>query len=343
MRHPNPLDTLRSITERLSRPITEAADTYDVSYIGGGTYTVTAPTPWIDKLLAALSKQFPKPRKSVAGARTTLYTKNEKAKKAAQEWLSAQGLSSQAKTSMGDSLQGGETLREGAAVAVTLRYAMGVAVSPEDDDDEAVKAAYAFLDKVEKRLRWTGVKARVVAELHAGTHGQPGEAEVRAVLSTEDMGAQALRDLVTAGKERLQEILRGETSSVRKHVLNDAEDPWTAEVLSPARARAAFLGVSEAKQPTYDEARAAFMAYLKTQGWTVIDGLKIPYAEHPDGGLRLWFKKQAIYYTTAKQHGEKEMRSFGNAHSAWVSDIRKMSPEATLKDINIPLLLAQEP
>lgn len=52
-----------------------------------------------------------------------------------------------------------------------------------------------------------------------------------------------------------------------------------------------------AKQKTFLEARQAILELLKSKGWKVVTGLKIPHATSPDFKLRLWFKAQAVYYT----------------------------------------------
>lgn len=83
---------------------------------------------------------------------------------------------------------------------------------------------------------------------------------------------------------------------------------------------------SEAKRPTFKAAKEALMRYLSKQGWTIKTGLKVPYATHPDGDLRLWFKKQAIYYSLGNMHSMK------GAHSTHV-DVRGMSPAEFVKDV----------
>lgn len=61
--------------------------TYKRDYIGGGTYTIDAPAEVLAALKKALPKQFGRAR--VKG--TTLYTGSEKAVRAAEKWLDAQG------------------------------------------------------------------------------------------------------------------------------------------------------------------------------------------------------------------------------------------------------------
>lgn len=57
--------------------------------------------------------------------------------------------------------------------------------------------------------------------------------------------------------------------------------------------------VFEAKGPTYAEAQKQVKDMLREHGWTVKDGLKVPHATK--GDVRLWFKKQAVYASGAKQ------------------------------------------
>ena len=64
---------------------------------------------------------------------------------------------------------------------------------------------------------------------------------------------------------------------------------------------------------TYTDAKKRILAYLKLQGWTVVEGLKISHATHPDG-IRLWFSTQSVYIGRSK--------IFGEARSLFV-DIRK--------------------
>lgn len=66
---------------------------------------------------------------------------------------------------------------------------------------------------------------------------------------------------------------------------------------------------------TYQVAQCEILVYLAELGWTVKDRLKVPHATSPDGGLRLWFRPQAVRYTRGNAH------VLGNAHSLFV-DIR---------------------
>ena len=82
----------------------------------------------------------------------------------------------------------------------------------------------------------------------------------------------------------------------------------------------------DAKRPTFSAARAELLAYLRTHGWDVKTSgpsgpLKTPHATSPSGSLRLWFKPQAVYFTTGGRH------AMGGARSLWI-DIREVSPAA---------------
>ena len=84
----------------------------------------------------------------------------------------------------------------------------------------------------------------------------------------------------------------------------------------------------DAKRPTFSAARAELLAYLRAHGWDVKTSgpsgpLKTPHATSPSGSLRLWFKPQAVYFTTGRHH------ELGGARSLWV-DIREVSPAAII-------------
>lgn len=104
----------------------------------------------------------------------------------------------------------------------------------------------------------------------------------------------------------------------------------------PTNPRAAFEDVllaervvsRIAKAKTFAEAKTELLAYLEKEGWKLSSKtLKIPYATSPDGTLRLWFKTQAIYYTQGTDH------TMGAARSIHSDDIRKMSPEQFMKQL----------
>jgi hypothetical protein len=78
------------------------------------------------------------------------------------------------------------------------------------------------------------------------------------------------------------------------------------------------------KQPTYLEARDDIMGALNRSGWRLSPaGLRLPHATSNNGVLRLWFKPQAVHYTTSAS-GRHEP---GNARSiSYDLDIRKITP-----------------
>lgn len=93
-----------------------------------------------------------------------------------------------------------------------------------------------------------------------------------------------------------------------------------------SRDRRAPRSRRDPKRPTFAAARAELLAHLRAQGWDVktfgaSGPLKTPHATSPSGELRLWFKPQAVYFTSGRHH------EMGNARSLWV-DIRDESPSA---------------
>lgn len=93
--------------------------------------------------------------------------------------------------------------------------------------------------------------------------------------------------------------------------------------------------LGEASGKTFDQARAEILDHLQKLGWAVNPTLKIPHATSPNGHVRLWFKKQAVYFTDLA--GEQLSRGsdppatrhdFGDARTISYSlDTRKLSPE----------------
>jgi len=68
---------------------------------------------------------------------------------------------------------------------------------------------------------------------------------------------------------------------------------------------------------TFAAARTRLLGELAARGWTTRPGLKEPWAEPPNGGLRLRFRPQAVYL---------------DEHSLWI-DIRGLSVEALLAHV----------
>lgn len=85
------------------------------------------------------------------------------------------------------------------------------------------------------------------------------------------------------------------------------------------------------KPRTYAIARAQIINALRADGWDVRENLKVPHATHPSGEFRLWFKTQAIYYTTGDRR--RGQGSLSDAHSLWIGDIRAMPVAEVLADI----------
>lgn len=85
------------------------------------------------------------------------------------------------------------------------------------------------------------------------------------------------------------------------------------------------------KPRTYAVARAQIINALRADGWDVRENLKVPHATHPSGEFRLWFKTQAIYYTTGDRR--RGCGSLSDARSLWIGDIRAMPVAEVLADI----------
>lgn len=81
--------------------------------------------------------------------------------------------------------------------------------------------------------------------------------------------------------------------------------------------------VSAARKQTFKVARANLFDHLRKNGWMVKDTLKVPWAEEPDGDLRLWFKPQAVWVGG---------RALNTARSTWM-DIREYTPEQFLSEL----------
>jgi hypothetical protein len=76
------------------KPSKKAAGGFDTNYIGGSSYSISAPKAWLEKLIAAFPKSFPRPRMmpNPNGPNDSLFTKNEKVVRAAEKWFSENGL-----------------------------------------------------------------------------------------------------------------------------------------------------------------------------------------------------------------------------------------------------------
>jgi len=87
-----------------------------------------------------------------------------------------------------------------------------------------------------------------------------------------------------------------------------------------------------AKPETYKQAAARLLAGLKARGWRVetfstrtMKPLKTPYAETPDGRMRLWFRAQSVHFTVGNSHDAN------SAHSLF-ADTKGISAEELERD-----------
>jgi len=74
---------------------------------------------------------------------------------------------------------------------------------------------------------------------------------------------------------------------------------------------------------TFEQARAGALQALRSAGWVVKDNLKVPHATSPDGRLRLWFRSQAVHYTSGDRHELGDARNF----AGYGFDLRTVSGE----------------
>lgn len=72
---------------------------------------------------------------------------------------------------------------------------------------------------------------------------------------------------------------------------------------------------------TYKQAMIAHLNALQELGWAVKKDLKVPHATSPDGKIRLWFKTQAVYFSSG------EGTNLGSALSLWL-DTRTTSTDS---------------
>jgi len=69
---------------------------------------------------------------------------------------------------------------------------------------------------------------------------------------------------------------------------------------------------------TFSDVRKNILNFLKKEGWTINEGLKIPYAVSPQRDVKLWFKSQSVQGVSGQG---VERNPYESAHS-WTSDIR---------------------
>lgn len=84
---------------------------------------------------------------------------------------------------------------------------------------------------------------------------------------------------------------------------------------------------------TYKQARIDHLQTLKVMGWTLSDtDLKVPYATSPDGTCRLWFKAQALHFTSVTRFSKHEFKR-ARAVSQFGLDIRAVSTYGILQAV----------
>lgn len=81
-----------------------------------------------------------------------------------------------------------------------------------------------------------------------------------------------------------------------------------------------------AKRKTFKDGRDEILAHLKSKGWAVKEGIKIPHATNRDKTIRVFFKTQAVYLAS-----EVDKLSFKGAHSMH-TDLRTTTGEKFLKE-----------
>ncbi len=62
-------------------------------------------------------------------------------------------------------------------------------------------------------------------------------------------------------------------------------------------------------QETFKAAQTRILTQLVALGWKTVPALKVSHATSPDGQTRLWFKPQAVYYSTGPKHNLGDARS----------------------------------
>lgn len=73
------------------------------------------------------------------------------------------------------------------------------------------------------------------------------------------------------------------------------------------------------KLPPFKKVHEAIRQAFLRRGWTASPSLKVPYVTSPSGEMRLWFKPQAIYFSTGNRH------NLNGAHTTTYEDLRTMS------------------
>jgi hypothetical protein len=139
---------------------------------------------------------------------------------------------------------------------------------------------------------------------------------------------KALRMYFTQAAE---ESIGGRRAMIGRPSVTLAAMPSRVRNPSPARKRMVARHRNPSKPRTYAIARAQIINALRADGWDVRENLKVPHATHPSGEFRLWFKTQAIYYTTGDRR--RGQGSLSDAHSLWIGDIRAMPVAEVLADI----------
>ena len=104
----------------------------------------------------------------------------------------------------------------------------------------------------------------------------------------------------------------------------------TIRTRNPAKRRAPARHRNPAR--TYAEARADILRALRAEGWDVRENLKVPHATHPSGDFRLWFKTQAIYFTTGDRR--RGQGTLGDAYSLHMGDIRAISTATAMAQLD---------
>lgn len=175
--------------------------------------------------------------------------------------------------------------------------------------------------------------------------GTMGGAEINKRLDALDKESSRLVDELIAqgrGSERFSETSRKTDPLSLRYVQNDQDARILRDEIArrygpgaPSRLPRGFGPIKRRnpspKPRTYAVARADILRALRADGWDVRENLKVPHATHPSGEFRLWFKTQAIYYSTGDRR--RGVGSLSDAQSLWIGDIRTMPVAEVLADI----------